>query len=464
MPRFLAFLPLRRGAVALSGALLAGCMAPTIPDLPDRTPAAWTEPRPAAAPPVALRAWWKALRDPALDALVDQALAHNLDIAQAAGRLRRERIIAARSQARFQPSFSAGARTVQNVSATDTYFQASIDMVWELGLFGAAESARLAGAAEVRAAQAREQGVRVAVVADVVRNYLDLGNARRQAALLARMQALDERALVLAQERVRAHLGTPDEGAQAVLRAAQTRAEQALVGEAADRAARALSVLLGRDAPDPVWRQAAPPAMAPSFSLAQVPADLLRTRPDIQAAEAGVLRAAAALGMARSALYPRLALGGSLLYAYNITQNVRTTSDKAPAVGPVIDIPLWDWGLRRAQARAGEQDLDTALTGYRKAVLDGVAETEDALAALARQGERAAALEEVRRTLDGRLQAHRTLAGLGLASEFDGLAGRRADLQAQADLATAQAAQALAFVALYKALGGAPLPAPEAAP
>ncbi|WZB64345.1 TolC family protein [Achromobacter xylosoxidans] len=114
-----------------------------------------------------------------------------------------------------------------------------------------------------------------------------------------------------------------------------------------------------------------------------------------------MLRAAARLGMARSALYPRLSLGGSVLYAYNMTQNRRSNNNFVPVGGPTIDIPLWDWGARQAQVKAGEQGIAAALAGYRKAVLSGVSEVEESLSALARERERIAALDEARRCWTG---------------------------------------------------------------
>ena len=140
-----------------------------------------------------------------------------------------------------------------------------------------------------------------------------------------------------------------------------------------------------------------------------------------------------------------------------MTQNHRSNNNFVPAGGPTIDIPLWDWGARQAQVKAGEQGIAAALAGYRKAVLSGVSEVEESLSALARERERIAALDEARRVLDRRAGSQRKLASLGLSSPYDGLEGRRALLEAQSDVALARGARTLAFVALYKALGGAPL-------
>ncbi|AVS75824.1 TolC family protein, partial [Paracidovorax cattleyae] len=183
--------PLRLGLAATAIAFLAGCSAPDVrrPEAPG-LPATWTAPLPGGAAAPEFHAWWKAFHDPVLNALVDEALQKNLDLAIAAHRLREARLQAGRAAVQFRPSFGAGARTLQDIEATDSYFHVSIDMVWELGLFGAAENARESASADRDAAVADGQGARVAVVAEVVRNYLDLQAARRQLQLLDRQAAL----------------------------------------------------------------------------------------------------------------------------------------------------------------------------------------------------------------------------------------------------------------------------------
>lgn len=447
----------RRCCVALVSASLAGCLAVQVPDLPDQTPLSWSEPPAPQHAEVSLTHWWQAFDDPQLDALVEQVLRQNLDLQQAALRLRGEQAVAERWQGAFLPNLSANARPLQDVAAQDSYFHASIEMSWELGLFGAAENAELKAMADVGYAKSSYDAVMVAVVADVVRNYLDLGVARAQMALLAQTEALEQQAVRLARIRQQYHLGEQDELTQLLQQQQRARAAYAEMRGTADRAARGLALLLGQDTPDPAWQAIGQaPVLAP-FSLAQVPADLLRTRPDIRSAEAEVMHAVAELGLARSALYPRLNLGGSILYSYNVTQNVRTSTDNVPSIGPIIDIPLWSWGTRRARVKASESELDAALLGYRKAVLAGVAEVENALALLARQSERITAYEAVMRQVGARGAQLETRLGLGLDSDFDQLAWQREKLAGQGELLWAEAGRSLAFVALFKALGGAPL-------
>ncbi len=443
---------------------VSGCTSVAPPELPAPPVPAWRHAGTLAADALApdLAHWWKTFGDPQLDALVEQALAQNLNLAQARSRVRQARMLAGRERAQFLPAVTANAHTLQDVSATDAYFHASLDASWELGLFGARESADLNAKASVDAALGAEQAARVAAIAEVVRHYLELRTAQQQLAVLERMQGLDERALQLIELRRRYRLGVAEDFELATARRAQTGAQITQLQQNAAQTRQALAVLMGQATPDPAWDVvAAPPALGP-FRLEQMPVDLVRFRPEIRQAEAEVSRAAADLGMARADLYPRLSLGASYLYAYNITQNRRTVNDIRPTLGPVLDIPLFDWGRRTMMVDVRQDALDASVLGYRQAVLEGIAEAESALIALARQGEREAQMRQARDALARRNAAQARLSSLGLASEFDQQLGARALLQGELELGAAQAGRSLAFVALYKSLGGAPLPSAEA--
>ncbi|WP_264293783.1 efflux transporter outer membrane subunit [Diaphorobacter aerolatus] len=409
-----------------------------------------------------LQQWWHRFNDPELNALVNEALNQNLDLVQALGRLKRQRSLMGVASSTYKPEMTGGARTLQDIAAVDSYFHASIDVAWDLGLFGAREATMQVAHGELLTAQAQARGASVNLVADVVHRWLDIRMAQRQRGLLEQRVALDERALKLTQVRLQQRLGSHDAVQEVQLQLGQSRAQFYGVKESQARAAHALAVLLGRTQPDGRWLATDVQARMPqplAFQLQVLPADLLRTRPDIESAEAAVEHAAGTLGLSRSALYPRFALSGSLLYSYNLTRNFRTTSDQMPLIGPVIDIPLFDWGRRRSQVEADEAAFDIAVKGYRQSVLEGIADVETALAGIAAQHERIEALEDMAQQLAARGDVVKRRQRLGLASEFSGLADQRAALQNQSDQAIAQGAQALAYIALYKALGGAPLPA-----
>ncbi|WP_393943795.1 TolC family protein [Comamonas sp. J-3] len=461
--------------------MLGGCTAPPQAVLDRSTPASWqqaTDTGAQGAPGATrlrasdLATWWRSWNEPQLNALVEQALAQNLSLAQARGRLRQQRLLQGVADAAYRPELNGNIRTLQDVAAIDSYFHASIDMVWDLGLFGARESHTQAARAELLSAQAQLEAAQVALVADVVHRWLDIRMAQAQRQLLGERVALDERTLHWAQVRLAQRLDGSEAVYQAQLQLTQSQKQDSALQESQARAAHALALLLGQARPDPAWLARSADARLPApppLQLEMLPADLLRTRPDIQAAEAGVLRAAAALGLSRAALKPRFALGGSLLFSYNLTQNHRTTSDHIPVLGPVIDIPLFDWSRRRSQAAGDEAALDVAVLGYRQSVLESISEVEAALAALQAQQARMTGLAQTARQIAARDALQQRREQLGLAGAYQRANEQRALLQNRSEQVVAQASQALAYVSLYKALGGAPLPeaaatAPEAKP
>src|SRR6185312_6319848 len=186
----------------------------------------------------------------------------------------------------------------------------------------------------------------------------------------------------------------------------------------------------GKSEPDPAWLASKPLPQLADVNVESVPADLLRTRPEIRYAETQVLKAAGELGIAKADMYPRLALGSSLTFAALVKGRTRLGDvNNTFAIGPIINIPLFDWGQRRAVRDAREDQLQAALIAYRQAVLQGAAEVESDLAALHAAGQKLQSAD----------------AKLALS-------------ESELDREQARLAHGLAFVALYKALGGAPLP------
>ncbi len=458
--------PLRRLRATLLGAAiaLAGCSV-AMPKLEPPIPAQWQHAQAAqAAAPANLRSWWRAFGDTALDALVDQALAHNLDVAQAAERLRAARILQRHAGARYLPSLSARTEQTIDPDASASYLVSGFDATWELGLFGRAQGTRREAQGTLDAGAAELQAARVSLVAEVVRNWIELRAAQRQEQLLQQIGELRQHQLDLLKVRQRLQLAPPGAVDQAQAAAAQANAALAAPRAAINAAAQRLAVLLGQNHPDPAWLQPGPQPQLGAWALPGTPAELLRTRPEIARAEADVLRAAGELGLAHADRFPKLGLGGSMIWAGDLNNNRKySVSNGLVSIGPLFDMPLFDWGLRAAAEHAKSHELKASVLAYRQAVLQGVAEVETALGTLQQQQQREQHSQDAWQALqrvDGTLA---TRVRLKLDSPLALADGRLAAEQAALELADARASRSLAYVALFKALGGAPLP-PEEAP
>lgn len=442
--------------------LLGGCTGIAMPKLDAPVPAHWRHPSVDTAPPADLRGWWHAFHNPALDALVDTALHDNLDVAQA-----KERLLAARAMTRsadvaYRPRLRAKTEDAIDPDASASFFVAGFDATWELNLFGRGTATRRQARGQLDDSAASLQQVRVTLVAEVVRNWLELGGAQQREATLIAIRDARQQQWQLLRTRAQLQLASTQSVDEAEAALAQAEAALAEPRAATDALAQQLAVLLGRNEPDPAWLAAAPLPVLGGQSLTQAPADLLRNRPDIARAEADVLGAAGDAGVARADLYPRIGIGGSLVWSTNLTTHRRTRDNALLSAGPMIDIPLFDWGAREAELHARQHDLKASVYAYRQAVLQGVAEVETALGQLQQQRDREKQSAQAHDALARAAHAAGVRVNLHLASPAEQLDSELALAQSSLALTDATVARDLAFVSLYKALGGAPLPDADA--
>lgn len=455
--------PLASGLLACGIAVLAGCSAAPLPELKPQVPDVWRNAPAGVAPPAAdLRGWWQALGDPELDALIDRALQGNLDVAQATERMRAARLLNRHAHDPYLPSLHGRTNDVIDPDTTASYFVAGFDALWELPLFGAWASSQRVAKGQLDGANAAIRGAQVSLVAEVSRRWIELRSAQQQARLLTAIRDAQQEKVRLLQVREQLKLVPPTEVARAQAELARAEAALAEPQQAIISSVQQLAVLVGQPEPDPQWLQPGAQPRLGAWQLTTAPADMLRTRPEIATAEADVLKAAGELGMSRADIYPHIGLGASLQWSANINSNkLRVhTGEAIFSYGPIIDIPLFDWGQRVANAHAKDHELRAAVLAYRQAVLQGVAEAETAMGDLEQLRGREEATQKATQSLDVSMAALSKRAELRLSSNLDVQDGLIENHRAQLELVGAIAARDLAYVSLYKALGGAAMPNP----
>lgn len=447
----------RYALVATATCLLSSCVSTPLPDLQVDLPEHWqqaTADDASIAPASAGRFWWRAFGDRQLDALVEQALSANLDIGQAQARLLAARALHAHADAPLRPNLRLRTSDPVDPDASASFLLAGFDSTWELGLFGRGTAIHRMARADLDAAQADVDAAHVSVAAEIARTWIELRAAQQREALLASIR--DARLAQAERIESRKQLGLASAQLAAQARAATAQAEAALAEPraAAQASAQALAVLLGRAEPDPGWLSTGPLPQLHDWRMTATPADLLRARPDIARQQAAVLRAAGELGIAKADRYPSIAIGGSILWSASEIENRNTNPNRIAAFGPIIDIPLFDWGMRRAQADAKGELLHAAALDYRKTVLNAAAEVETALGALEQQRLREQASVQAWQALADVAERIRERQQLGLASGLDIAAGDAERDEAELQVLDARSSRALDYVALCKALGG----------
>lgn len=451
-----------RFALAATGALLvalAGCAtrAPATGDLAGvPLPAQWTQAVPAGSGSVA--AWWTAFGDPVLVDLVQAAQAGNTTLAGARANLRQARALRAQAAAALRPGLSAGASAQRGRPAGGSVrnaFDAGFDAAWELDLFGANAHAVAAEEALVEASAATLAATQVSVAAEVGLAYLDLRTAQVRAAVASENLRSQEETLQISRWRQQAGLANALEVEQAVAAVGQTRAQVPLLQAAAAQAAHALAVLAGQPPASLLQRLATPaPLPQPREALdVAVPAEVLRRRPDVLAAERQWRAAAERVAEAQALRRPGVNLSASLAWTGATLGSLGGVSAARSLLAAVAQ-PLFDGGRLRARQEAQEAAFDAAAASYRASVLAALQDVEDALVALAADRERLAALQ-------GALAAARNAALLATQRHASGLIDfqtvletQRTLLSVQDSVASLEAALAADHVRLYKALGG----------
>lgn len=478
----------RRLAIALAGAplALAACAvsAPTPPpEVATPAPAAWQAPSALAPGGLAaqLKVWWQRWDDPLLLSLLDSAQQASPSLAAAATRVAqaRQAVVLAGAASSPQLNASAGVGRAVALAHTPPASQASLGLQasWELDLFGGQRAAASAADQRLQAAGAQWHEARVAVAAEVARQYTGW-RACQQALALTQADAQARTTIArLTDERARAGFEAPAQAALAQASAAQGRAAVAQQQAVCDGALKALVALTAQDetalrtqlaqsGKSGVANNSIPssdrgifdlknkplPVLPPDSLPVALPAQLLAQRPDVFAAQRAVAAASADVGTAEAERYPRLGLSGHIVG----TRTRGVGGDGSTwSVGPLqLSLPLLDAGRRAGQVKVQQAAYEEAVVAYRASVRTAVREVEQALVALHSTD---AALPDARTAADGfarALQAatDRHRAGLGSLLELEDT--RRSALATELALAQLQRDRLWAWVDLYRSLGG----------
>lgn len=443
---------------------LAACATPTSPVAPLAgvvLPQQWAEPVPAGGE--ALARWWRVFDDPLLVQLVEDALAANTDVRVAAANLRAARAVREQAASALWPQVSASLTAQRSAPAggrSQNVFEAGFDASWEADLFGGTQHAVAAQDAVVGANAATLASTQVSIAAEVAQSYLQLRGAQARAVVASDNLASQRETLQISEWRRQAGLANDIDVEQARTAVEQTRAQLPVLQQSAAQLAHALGVLTGRP-PEALLVQLTAPRSLPQpvqeLAVA-VPAQTLRQRPDVTAAERQLRAAAERVGQDDAARYPGLQLAGSLAWAGLTLGSVGSVS-AARSLLASLSQPLFDGGNRNAQLAQREAEFDAARESYRASVLAALQDVEDSLVALSSGRERVAALQDgVEAARNAALLATQRYAS-GLIDFQTVLDTQRTLLNVQDTLASAQTDLAASRVRLYKALGGGWQPA-----
>jgi multidrug efflux system outer membrane protein len=448
--------------------LLAGCaQAPEQERPPLELPGTWAQDAPA---PYTDGRWWRIYGEPALDRLVEEAVASNSDLAAAVARVDEARALLKEVDASALPTVDARfarRRTLTSAEAgllppgvpreLNTY-RATVDLSWEIDLFGRLRAETAAARADLAASEAARDGVRLALAAQVANAWhlLQALDARR--AIVERTLALRLEAVQLERKRQQGGVASEFDLRQLEAEAEGARAQLPLIERERGVAQSALLVLAGRSPKavyeESVARVSAEQGLAPDVVPWGLPSELLLRRPDLVEAEQRLAAAGARVSVARAAIFPSISLTGFLGSESMQLSRLFTGPAGIWSLAAALVQPIFDGGRREARTEAAQARERQALAQYQGVVRNAFREVRDALAAQARAKEsfeaesaRVAALAESARLARLRLEH-------GLSSRLEVLDAERNLLAAQTGRIEAARAQRAAIADLFRALGG----------
>jgi NodT family efflux transporter outer membrane factor (OMF) lipoprotein len=459
------FPPLQKVVLLAIAALMSACAGlapPSRTAMPaDPVPAAWqaSNALPASENATSLADWWQRFDDPALTTVVTQVLQANTSVMSARSALQRARAQADVQRAGLGPTVNASAsaqRSQAGANDAGNLFQAGFDASWEPDIFSGNRSAVDASEADAQASAAGLANVQVSLAAEAAINYINLRGLQARLDIARSNLATQAETLQLTRWRAQAGLVSTLDVEQAVSATETTRAQLPALQSGVAQALNALAVLTGQP---PGAQQAAlgtpaPVPPAPADLALAFPADTLRRRPDVRAAELGAVAALARVGVADAARLPSFRLSGSLGLSALTLGSLGNAASVLNSVLAGLSAPLFDGGAGQAQVRVQEAELEQAHVAYRAAVLTALQDVEDALVALRGDQERLARLQAASTAAANAELLARSQYSSGLIDFTTVLGTQRSLFSAQDSAASAQAALVADHVRLYKALGG----------
>lgn len=335
-------------------------------------------------------------------------------------------------------------------------FQVGLGMTaYELDFWGRVKSLKDVALNNYFATQSAREATQISLVSQVSQAWLDYAFA--QANLNLAEQTLKAQLDSYNLNKKRFDVGIDSE---VPLRQAQISVETARNDVAAyktqvSQAQNLLNLLAGQNVPQNLLPSQAVKTISAERSFATgLSSDLLNNRPDLKAAEYQLRAAGANIGAAKARMFPTISLTGSAGYASTDLKDLFKSGGFSWSVGPSIDLPIFDWGTRKANIKISETEQQIALADYEKSIQSAFREVNDALAAHAHIDERLAAQRRLVSATETTYKLSTARFRAGIDSYLTVLDAQRSAYAAQQGLLMLEQSKLNNQIELYKALGG----------
>ena len=465
------FLPLRTLALlaALAGCLSACATGPkyVAPAPPEVTAFKELGPwKPAVPADDRVRGkWWELFGDEQLNALEEQLTVSSQTLRAAVAQYEQARALVRAAESARWPQVGAAVGVSENeqsenkplrskTSATGyTDFIARVDVAYKVDVWGRVRDSVRASRAVAQASAADFESINLSLHTELALAYFEIRALDAERRLIETSVVAYQRALELTRNRYTGGVASGVDVAQAETQLQSARAQAIDLGVRRSQLEHAIATLIGRPASGFSLPQA-PLSVSPPQVPVGLPSELLERRPDIAGAERRLMAANAQIGVARSALFPVIALTGSSGFESAAIGEWIKLASNFWSVAPALAVSVFDGGRRRAGVDQAVAVYNRADAQYRDVVLVALREVEDALSTLRVLGEestvQAAAVAAAQQSMALSNNRYRG----GVTTYLEVVVAQAASLQAQRNALNLLRRQMAASVLLVKALGG----------
>ena len=423
--------------------------------------------------------WWQIFEDQALQALIRDGIANNLDLRFASARVLESRALAGIAKSYLYPEVGVGfgvsgdqASRLQDPPLTteqapDRSYQnwaLNGSLSWEIDLFGRLRRGREAAFAQYLATEEGRRAVLVTLVGDIANTYFYLQELDLELQIARQTLKINEDTVVYYQRRLEGGVSNRLEVDQAKANRAVTAATIPDIERQIAVAENSLSILLGRP-PGQIARGSSlserqiPPRIPPGL-----PAQLLARRPDVVQAEQLLVAANADIGAAKALFYPTLTLTGSAGSVSGALADFMRPDAMVWSLAAGIFQPLYNGGRIKQNYEAAKARFDQAIAQYQKAALNSYREVADSLVTIEKLAQRRTEVESGVEALRDAVQLSRSRYDTGLSTYLEVLIADQSLFQQELQLAQTRGEQLRAVAQLYRSLGGGWQPEQPATP
>jgi outer membrane protein, multidrug efflux system len=413
--------------------------------------------------------WWQVFQDPALQGLIREGVANNLDVRLAAARVMESRALAGIAKSYLYPEVGVGFGTQQEQKSrvgdpklsedkvpdrTYSNWSMSGTLSWEIDLFGRIRRGKEAAVAQYLASEEGKKAVLVALVADIASTYHYLRELGLDLEIARRTLKINEDTVVYYERRLQGGVSNRLEVDQARANRANTAAAIPNIERQIAIAENALSVLVGRTPGSIARFNAIAESEVPPDVPSGLPAQLLERRPDVRQAEQLLVAANANIGVAKALFYPTIGLTGSAGSVSSSLSDFLSPESLIWSFGAGLLQPIFNGGRLKNNYEAAKARYDQALAQYQRSALNAYREVADALVTIQKLAEQRKELQSGVDALRDATMLARSRYDNGLSSYLEVLLADQYLFSGELQLAGVRGAQLRAVTQLYRALGG----------